>query len=76
MLMDQPRCDYIPLWSTSSDGCPRRAKVLLLHRHNAGTPVYRARCLLHASRAFGPHLAAVWEDDSDEWHPLEQAIGG
>lgn len=65
-----PRCDYIPMWSSSDHRCAKPALVRVLWSHGAGiNPVYKDRCLAHASGEFGPHIAAYWDTESGEWKP-------
>lgn len=66
--MDQPRCDYIPLWSAEEHRCTNPASVRVLRSHNAGVdPDYQYRCLFHVRRHLGPSVAAVWDNVDQTW---------
>jgi hypothetical protein len=67
-----PRCDYIPMWSGNEHRCTNEARLRVFKRHAAGVnPVYKDRCLVHASGAFGPGIAAYWDSNLNEWRPTD-----
>jgi hypothetical protein len=71
--MEQPRCDYIPLWASVDSRCPHPASVRVLRSHNGGfDPDYRNRCLFHARRELGPSVAAVWNASEQTWLPADR----
>ena len=67
---DRPRCDHLPLWSTSEHRCPHPAAVRVFRSHGAGeNPVYKDRCMWHASSQLGPEIAAWWDEEEAKWAP-------
>lgn len=69
-MTGEPRCDYIPLWSCDEHRCPNPAQFKVFRSHGGGVnPVYKDRCMTHASGAFGPAIAAYWDPDTKEWRP-------
>lgn len=70
--LHHPRCDYIPMWSTSEKRCRRTAAVRVFRSHGAGeNPVYKERCMAHASFELGPGIAAWWDDERGGWGPTD-----
>jgi hypothetical protein len=71
--MDQPRCDYIPLWRTMEFRCTNPASVRVRRSHNAGIdPDCRDRCLFHIRRELGPPVAAVWDASEQARLPADR----
>lgn len=67
-----PRCDYIPMWSSTEHRCPNDAAFKVFRSHGAGiNPVYKDRCLQHTAGAFGPAIAAYWDPDREKWRPTD-----
>lgn len=71
--MEQPRCDYIPLWASVDSRWTQQVSIRILRSHNGGfDPDYRDRCLLHARRELGPSVAAVWDASEKTWLPADR----
>ncbi len=71
-MTGEPRCDYVPMWSSPEHQCSHEALVRVLRRHRAGVnPEYKDRCLAHAASAFGPQIVAYRDPDNGGWRPTD-----
>lgn len=67
--MGNTRCDYIPMWSSSTHRCDNGALVRLLHRRlELPYPDYRERCLTHAGLGAHETVVIAYRDPAGQWH--------
>jgi hypothetical protein len=68
--MVDPRCDYLPMWSSSEHRCPREALVRILRpAPGSAEPDYRERCLGHAGLGRPVPYVVAYRHPGGDWEP-------